>query len=80
MTAPALNGTMVPHTAVERLIAGTRLTVRREPNGALLVSAAIVGAAPQAVATDAPQNDAAEPGPEIVVTGYASSLTTALAQ
>ena len=76
MTAPALNGTMAPQAAVERLIAGTPLTVRREPNGALLVSGAVVGNAPQTVATEAPQNDTAD----IVVTGYASSLTTALAQ
>ena len=76
MRAPALNGTMAPQAAVERLIAGTQLTVRREANGALLVSGAIVSSAPQAAAPDALQDDTAE----IVVTGYASSLTTALAQ
>lgn len=76
MTAPALNGTMAPQVAVERLIVGTRLTVRREPSGTLLVSGTVVSAAPQTIATDIPPAESAD----IVVTGYASSLTTALSQ
>ena len=79
MTAPALNGTMLPHAAVERLIAGTRLTVRRDPNGALLVAATV--ASPQTVASASGPSDTAQAETaDVVVTGYASSLTTALAQ
>ncbi|MCP8889656.1 TonB-dependent receptor [Sphingomonas faeni] len=77
ITAPALDGTMAPQVAVERLIAGTPLTVRREANGALLIArGTAVTTVPAVTAT----TDTAEPGPDIVVTGYASSLTGALAQ
>ena len=80
-TAPAVRGTMATRTAVERLVAGTGLTVQREANGALLVSAPITtgattGATAQTAADAAPGADAAE----IVVTGYAGSLAGALAQ
>ena len=50
-TAPAIDGTMAPHAAVERLIAGTGLMVRQQPNGALIVAATVETAAPQTAAT-----------------------------
>ena len=74
LTASALDGRMPALAAVERLIAGKCLTVRREGNGALLVSRTT------AAATVTATTDTAEPGPDIVVTGYASSLTGALTQ
>ena len=88
LTAPAVNGTMAPQAAVERLIAGKRLTVRREPNGTLLVSGAVVtatlpgaqAATPPGVQTAAAVPEAQADTSDIVVTGYASSLTGALAQ
>jgi TonB-dependent receptor len=75
MTAPALDGTMAPRAAVERLIAGTALSVRSEANGTLLVSSVV-----QSGSTKVAAQDAEEAGPDIIVTGYANSLTGALDQ
>ncbi|MEG3089785.1 TonB-dependent receptor [Sphingomonas sp. PB4P5] len=72
MTAPSLDGTMDAYAAVERVIAGKGLAVRREANGALLVT--------QSAAPRGDTVDTAEVGPDIVVTGYAGSLAGALAQ
>lgn len=74
MTATPVQGKMDARAAVERMIAGKGLAVRQQPNGALLVIAA------PAAAQDMSANGTSEAAPEIVVTGYAASLSGALAQ
>jgi len=74
MSGPAINGRMDARMAVERLIRGKPLAVRAQANGALLIVAAAVS--PQDMAADG----AAEAAPEIIVTGYAASLSSALAE
>ena len=73
LTATPVQGRMGARAAVERLIAGKGLAVRQQPNGALLIVAAAASAQDLGLTTTAET-------PEIVVTGYAASLSGALAQ
>ncbi|MFD2431379.1 TonB-dependent receptor plug domain-containing protein [Sphingobium scionense] len=74
MSGPPLSGRMDAMAAVERLIQGKPLAVRRQANGALLIVAAPVQ--PQDIAT----TGSADVAPDIIVTGYAASLSSALAE
>lgn len=71
MTAPAINGRMDARAAVDRLIAGKALSVRTQPNGALLIVA---------VPLQGEQASVNDTDPQIVVRGYAASLSSALAE
>lgn len=74
MSGPSLSGRMDAMAAVERLIQGKPLAVRRQGNGALLIVAAVAG--PQETVA----SSGVEVAPDIIVTGYAASLSGALAE
>ncbi|WIA54777.1 TonB-dependent receptor [Sphingobium sp. WTD-1] len=74
MSGPSLSGRMDAMVAVERLIQGKPLAVRRQGNGALLIVAA--AAEPQETVA----SGGGEVAPDIIVTGYAASLSGALAE
>ncbi|MFS0770685.1 TonB-dependent receptor [Sphingomonas sp. 1P08PE] len=76
-SAPAVSGRMSARQAVDRLIARRPLRVQRQPDGTLLVltvTTAVTSGAAQ-TAGSLPEEQA---GADIVVTGYAGSLSRAL--